>query len=102
MQTTALCKRPTNLSNLGYDYSVAGTCTAFPAFVKHFGEPYEGGYLIAARIQSGWTGASTAGDVIGVIFGSYLIEITGRKHSILVGSVFTAAGVGMQQGASGW
>lgn len=70
--------------------------------MKRFGYPYNGSYLIPARIQSGWTGASTAGDVIGVIIGGYLIDIIGRKHTMLFGSIFTAVGVGMQQGAHEW
>ncbi|GAM42634.1 MFS transporter [Talaromyces pinophilus] len=71
---------------LGYDFGAAGTCTAFPSFVKQFGEPFEGSYLIPARVQSGWSGASTAGDILGVLAGGYLIDVIGR----------------MQQGASGW
>jgi MFS family permease len=91
-----------NWHNSGYDFGAAGTCTAFPSFVKHFGEPFEGSYLIPARVQSGWSGASTAGDILGVLAGGYLIDVIGRKHTMLFGSVFTAAGIGMQQGASGW
>lgn len=91
-----------NWHGIGYDFGAAGTCTAFPSFVKQFGEPFEGSYLIPARVQSGWSGASTAGDILGVLAGGYLIDVIGRKHTMLFGSVFTAAGIGMQQGASGW
>ncbi|KAK5308815.1 hypothetical protein LTR93_012369, partial [Exophiala xenobiotica] len=48
---------------LGFDFGISGTATAIPAFQKQMGEPYPGqasGYLIPARYQAGWTGA-TAG-----------------------------------------
>jgi MFS family permease len=90
---------------LGYDSGVAGTCVAFPAFQKAFGEPFVGiasGYLVPARIQAGWTGASVAGDIIGVIMGAVLLDRIGRKRTLIVGSLFTTVGIGMQQGAREW
>ncbi|KAL3457036.1 general substrate transporter [Aspergillus heterothallicus] len=87
---------------MGYDFGVAGTCTAIPAFVEYFGYPFEDRYLIPARSQSGWSGAATAGHVIGAIAGGFLMDIIGRKHTMLLGSVLTAAGIGMQQGAHEW
>ncbi|PMD60991.1 general substrate transporter [Hyaloscypha bicolor E] len=90
---------------LGFDFGVAGTCTAFPAFQKQFGEVYPSqasGYLIPARWQSGWAGASSAGSIVGEISVSYMLDTIGRKHTIAVGSLFTAIGIGMQIASTEW
>lgn len=90
---------------IGFDFGIAGTATAFPAFQKQFGIPFPSqpsGYLVPARYQSGWSGASTAGDFLGVIVAGQLLDLIGRKHIILAGCIVTAAGVGMQVGSSEW
>jgi MFS family permease len=90
---------------IGFDFGVAGTCTAFPAFQKQFGEVYPSqasGYLIPARWQSGWAGASSAGSIVGEISVSYMLDTIGRKHTIAVGSLFTAIGIGMQIASTEW
>jgi fucose permease len=60
------------------------------------------GYLIPARWQSGWAGASSAGSIIGEISVSFLLDNIGRKHTIAVGSLFTAIGIGMQIASTEW
>jgi MFS family permease len=89
----------------GFDFGIAGTCTAFPAFQQKFGEPYASqasGYLIPARVQSGWNGASAGGEIIGVLIAGLLLDWMGRKHTMIIGAVCTAVGVGLQQAASSW
>ncbi len=91
--------------SIGFDFGVAGTCTAFPAFQKQFGVPYAGqasGYLVPANWQSGWSGASSAGSILGELTAGWLLDNIGRKHSIVVGAFFTAVGVGMQVGSTEW
>lgn len=42
------------LTQLGFDWGIAGTATAFPAFQKVMGKPYPSqpsGYLIAASVS---------------------------------------------------
>ncbi len=89
----------------GFDFGVAGTATAFPAFQKTMGIPWPNepsGYLIPARYQSGWSGASTAGDVVGIMISGQIMERIGRKHTLALGSIITAIGVGIQVGSPGW
>jgi MFS family permease len=79
--------------------------TALHPFQTQYGIPYPSqpsGYLIPARYLSGWSGAATGGDIIGILIAGQLIELIGRKHSLLVGTVLTAAGIGMQYGSHEW
>lgn len=90
---------------LGYDFGVAGTATAMPAFQRQMGEVFPSqpsGYLIPARVQSGWFAASAAGDAIGSILAGLLLGRLGRKHVIGIGSVITAVGVAMQVASKNW
>ncbi|OCL04121.1 general substrate transporter [Glonium stellatum] len=90
---------------LGYDFGVAGTATAMSAFQRQMGEVYPSqpsGYLIPARIQSGWFAASAAGDGVGSVMAGLLLGWIGRKHVIGVGSVITAIGVAIQVAAKSW
>ena len=89
----------------GFDFGIAGTCTAFESFQQQFGIPYPSqpsGYLITARVQSAWFGASIAGDVVGVAIAGQIMDIIGRKHTIGIGTVITAVGVGVQVASHTW
>lgn len=89
----------------GFDFGLAGTATAFPAFQKQYGRPFpsqSSGYLVPANYQSGWAGASMGGLIIGVIAGGQLLEVMGRKHSLALGSLITAVGVGIQLASHEW
>ncbi|KAJ9136628.1 General substrate transporter [Pleurostoma richardsiae] len=90
---------------MGFDFSLAGTATAFPAFQRVMGVPYPSqasGYLIPAYIQSSWSGVSTAGDIVGVLISGQLMDRIGRKYTILVGTILTAVGVGIQVASHEW
>ncbi|CAK7228045.1 hypothetical protein SEUCBS140593_006783 [Sporothrix eucalyptigena] len=90
---------------MGFDFSNAGTITAFSAFQQVMGKPYPGqasGYLISASIQSAWNGVATAGDIFGVMVSGQVLDRIGRKHSIFFGIIFTAVGIGMQYAAHEW
>jgi MFS family permease len=60
------------------------------------------GYLIPAYVQSAWSGVSTGGDVLGVIISGQIMDRIGRKHTIIVGSFFTAIGIGIQIASNDW
>lgn len=90
---------------LGFDFGVAGTATAFPAFQKQFGISFPSqpsGYLVPAKYQSGWFGASVAGDIIGNVIAGQLLELIGRKHVIAVGSLISSVGIVLQVESSEW
>ncbi|CAK7237601.1 hypothetical protein SBRCBS47491_010038 [Sporothrix bragantina] len=90
---------------LGFDFSLAGTLTAFPDFQRLMGVPYPAeasGYLITARVQSAWSAISTVGDILGIVISSFVMERIGRKHTIFFGIVFTSVGIGMQIASHEW
>ncbi|KIW64068.1 hypothetical protein, variant [Phialophora macrospora] len=89
----------------GFDWGVTGNAAALPAFQIQFGKPFPSnasGYLIPANYLSGWSGAASGGDIIGILLAGQLIEWIGRKHSLAVGTVVTAVGVAMQIASSEW
>ncbi|KAF3762109.1 general substrate transporter, partial [Cryphonectria parasitica EP155] len=89
----------------GFDFGIAGTATAMPAFQRVMGRPWPSeasGYLIPATIQSAWTACSTAGEILGVLVSGHIMDRIGRKHTILIGSLFTAIGVAMQVASHEW
>ncbi|CAK7229752.1 hypothetical protein SCUCBS95973_007334 [Sporothrix curviconia] len=90
---------------LGFDFSLAGTLTAFPAFQRLMGVPYASeasGYLIQAHVQAAWSAISTVGDILGIVISSFVMERIGRKHTIFFGIVFTSVGIGMQIASHEW
>ncbi|KAJ9611497.1 hypothetical protein H2200_004681 [Cladophialophora chaetospira] len=90
---------------LGFDFGIAGTATAFPAFQQKFGIPYPSqpsGYLIPATWQSGWSGASSGGDIVGVLLAGQIADWIGRKPCLGIGAILTATGVGVQLGSHDW
>lgn len=106
---------------------MGGTLTAFPAFQQKMGIPYPSqpsGYLIPAnvcalpkchphsrtclltlvseQVQAAWSGVSTGGDAFGILISGMIMDRIGRKWTILVGCVLTAAGIGVQMAADDW
>ncbi|KAF2811807.1 MFS general substrate transporter [Mytilinidion resinicola] len=89
----------------GFDFGLAGTLTALPAFQRVYGKPYTSqtsGYLVPANYQSGWAGISMGGLIVGVLLGGQLLERLGRRHSLAMGAGLTGVGVGMQLGSVEW
>jgi MFS family permease len=89
----------------GFDWGASGYVTALPSFQKQYGIPYPeqaSGYLVPARYLSDWSGAATGGDIIGILIAGQLIEWIGRKHSLLIGTILTAVGIGMQFASHEW
>ncbi|PKS06033.1 hypothetical protein jhhlp_007867 [Lomentospora prolificans] len=90
---------------LGFDFGIAGTATAYPAFQRAMGVPFPdqpSGYLIPAHVQSAWSGVSTGGDAVGILISGQLMDRIGRKWTILIGAIITAAGIGVQVGSNDW
>ncbi|KAF2491375.1 general substrate transporter [Lophium mytilinum] len=89
----------------GFDFGLAGTLTALPAFQRVYGKPYasqSSGYLVPANYQSGWAGISMGGLIVGVLLGGQLLERLGRRHSLAMGAGLTGIGVGIQLGSVEW
>lgn len=53
-------------------------------------------------MQSAWSAVSTVGDIIGVLICGQIMDRIGRKHTIVVGSVFTSVGIAMQIASKEW
>jgi MFS family permease len=59
--------------------------------------------LVPAHIQSGWSGASSAGSIVGeIIVSLFLLDKIGRKHTIAVGGIITAIGIAIQVASTEW
>ncbi|KAK7751951.1 hypothetical protein SLS62_006094 [Diatrype stigma] len=72
----------------GYQTSVIGSYTAYPAFLKKFGTPAPNGMLqIPANWQNGITGAKNVGEIIA----GWLSEIYGYRWTILPGLIAITA-----------
>ena len=59
--------------------------------------------MVPAHIQSGWSGASSAGSIVGeIIVSLFLLDKIGRKHTIAVGGIITAIGIAIQVASTEW
>ncbi|PVH82568.1 general substrate transporter [Cadophora sp. DSE1049] len=89
----------------GFDWGVSGNAAAIPAFQRQFGVTHPTAadkFIIPAWMLTAWGSASCAGDLLGILCAGFLIDAIGRKHTLAVGSVLTAAGVAMQVASHEW
>lgn len=67
----------------GYDLTLIGSFFGYPAFARHFGIAYDGGYQVPANWQVALTTGSTVGAIVGKFSVGYLIERFGYKLILL-------------------
>lgn len=53
----------------GYDLTLIGSFFGYPAFARHFGIAYDGGYQVPAN----WQVALTTGSTVGAIVGKFAV-----------------------------
>ncbi|RYO97734.1 hypothetical protein DL765_011069 [Monosporascus sp. GIB2] len=76
----------------GYQTSVVGSYTAYPAFLEKFGTPAPNGKLqIPANWQNGITGAKNVGEIIGLQIAGWTSELFGYRWTILPGLIAITA-----------
>ncbi|KAI1245314.1 hypothetical protein MGN70_012204 [Eutypa lata] len=76
----------------GYQTSIIGSYTAYPAFLNKFGTPAPNGMLqIPASWQNGITGAKNVGEIVGLQIAGWLSEIYGYRWTILPGLIAITA-----------
>lgn len=86
----------------GYDSAVLGTLNAVPAYQRDFGEwmqspekddPNHWDYVIPVFWLSIWDGIGPLGQVIGSVLGGWMLDRTGRRFCLLVGSIIGAGAI---------
>ncbi|RYP25418.1 hypothetical protein DL767_008390 [Monosporascus sp. MG133] len=76
----------------GYQTSVVGSYTAYPAFLEKFGTPAPNGRLqIPANWQNGITGAKNVGEIVGLQIAGWTSELFGYRWTILPGLIAITA-----------
>ncbi|KAF3229988.1 hypothetical protein TWF192_007049 [Orbilia oligospora] len=78
---------------LGFDYSVVSTISAMPQFQQVFGEYHDFKLIIPAAWLGLWNGMYPIGAMIGSICSGLVQDRFGRRLSLFIGSILTAASV---------
>ena len=80
----------------GFDPQLVGTLIAIPTFQKDFGQPYQGGYLVAAKWQSAFNLGVPVGQVVGSFAVGYPLEKIGRRWTLAVCCAISCVAVAVQ------
>jgi SP family general alpha glucoside:H+ symporter-like MFS transporter len=79
----------------GYQLVVAGAIAIIDSFVEDFGEEFEGEMIIKDYWLSLWNGLPAAGAALGCVAVGWLQDRIGRKYSLMIGTLFAAASIGV-------
>ncbi|KZO96270.1 maltose permease [Calocera viscosa TUFC12733] len=80
----------------GYDITVSGAVVAIPSFRRDLGSLIDGQWVIAASWQSGFNAGSNIFQALGAFATGFIGEKIGRKGSLLVASIISAAAIFLQ------
>ncbi|EXJ80931.1 hypothetical protein A1O3_07219 [Capronia epimyces CBS 606.96] len=79
-----------------YTNTAGSSVLGIPRFRKDFGHPYQGGYVLAAKWQSAYYGASSAAGVLGAIGAAWLSDKVGRKPILGLALIVKATSTTLQ------
>ncbi|KAH8901661.1 MFS general substrate transporter [Thozetella sp. PMI_491] len=79
----------------GFDISIISSVASLPQFQKVYGESFEDTYIIPALWLALWNAAVPAGAIAGSIGGGVTQDMFGRRLSIAIASILSAACVGV-------
>ena len=80
----------------GFDPQLVGTLIAIPTFQKDFGQPYQGGYIVAAKWQSAFNLGVPVGQVVGSFAAGYPLEKIGRRWTLAICCMVSCVAVALQ------
>lgn len=81
---------------VGFDNQAGGAVLSVPQFRKNFGIYYDDEYILTARWQSAIQGGPTAVTVTGLLSGSFLADIFGKRIIITLGLCISIIGIGIE------
>ncbi|KAJ9610010.1 hypothetical protein H2200_006340 [Cladophialophora chaetospira] len=77
----------------GFDTSIVGNVSAIPEFQRDYGRKLDGKYFIPSMWMGLWNAISPIGIMMGSIFGGWFQDRVGRRYSLALSSLLSAAGV---------
>lgn len=87
----------------GFDIVAGSQLAALPTFQKQFGRLRpDGSYLIPAHVLSAWNAIAPACEIVATFIFAPMLEKFGRKPGIVAASLFSTAGILLQQLATNW
>ncbi|KIW32402.1 uncharacterized protein PV07_03951 [Cladophialophora immunda] len=77
----------------GFDTSIVGNVSAIPAFQEDYGRELDDRHIIPSMWMGLWNAVSPIGIMIGSIIAGWLQDRVGRRPTLALGSLLSAAGV---------
>ncbi|OAP60368.1 hypothetical protein AYL99_05370 [Fonsecaea erecta] len=77
----------------GFDTSIVGNLSAIPAFQEDYGQELDHRFIIPSMWVGLWNSVGTLGAMIGSIIAGWLQDHVGRRPTLALGSLLSAAGV---------
>lgn len=85
---------------VGFENMASGIVVSIPTFRRDFGYEFEGQYVLEGKWQSAISGGPAGSLVAGCIFGSAIVDYTGRKYLIWAAVSITMAFIGIEFAAT--
>ncbi|KAK6067809.1 Alpha-glucosides permease MPH3-like protein 3 [Seiridium cupressi] len=79
----------------GYDVVIVGSIIALPQFQQDYGQQHGNAFILPSMWLALWSSSTFFGQMAGAILGGWLQDKNGRQISLLLGSVISAAAVGL-------
>jgi MFS family permease len=79
----------------GYDLIIVGAIVGVDSFVAEYGTLHEGEMIIPNIWLTLWLALPPAGSALGALTGGQLMDIVGRRYSLMIGSVASALAIAL-------
>lgn len=91
-----------HIPSSGYDTALLGSFWALPSFQQRYGQYYPSlqEYQVPARWQSGISEASSAGSILGIFWGAFLVQRLGYRYSLILNLTLMIPFIGESDGRS--
>jgi MFS transporter, SP family, general alpha glucoside:H+ symporter len=79
----------------GYDLVIVGAIVGVDSFVAEYGTLYEGEMIIPQIWLTLWLALPPAGSALGALSGGQLMDMVGRRYSLMIGSIGSALAIAL-------